>query len=84
MSGPPRIAFPNPTITSDIDEFGRRVSLGCLTGPFTTGLAPQGTDTGANFSLAQIEASPASFFSTFSRSAPRWIKLTFPSSRCPH
>ncbi|ORY58015.1 hypothetical protein BCR35DRAFT_271277 [Leucosporidium creatinivorum] len=61
-NGPPRIAFPNPTVTSPIDEFGRRVSVGCLQGPFTTGLAPTGTDTGEGFSLAQIEANPPGFF----------------------
>ncbi|SCZ90072.1 BZ3500_MvSof-1268-A1-R1_Chr9g10698 [Microbotryum saponariae] len=61
-NGPPRIAFPNPTITSPIDEFGRRVSIGCLQGPFTTGLAANGTDTGTNFTLAQIEQNPPGFF----------------------
>ncbi|GAA5869482.1 hypothetical protein JCM8547_001501 [Rhodosporidiobolus lusitaniae] len=61
-NGPPRIAFPNPTINSPVDEFGRRVSVGCLVGPFTTGLAPNGTDTGLNFTLSQIEANPPGFF----------------------
>ena len=57
-AGPPRIALPNP----EDDGTGKLVSSGCLQGPFTTGLAPQGTDTGEGFSLAEIEADPASFF----------------------
>ncbi|KAL8277928.1 hypothetical protein RQP46_009747 [Phenoliferia psychrophenolica] len=61
-SGPPRLAFPNPTVTSPIDVFGRRVSIGCLTAPFTTGILVNGTDTGTNFSLSQIEANPPMFF----------------------
>lgn len=99
-SGPPRLAFKNPTITSPVDEFGRRVSFGCLQGPFTTGvlangsefsfypqlphfqkglgsrvyqkrrtdipllffLSPSTADTGADFSLAEIEANPPAFF----------------------
>ncbi len=56
-SGPPRIAFPNPVD----DGSGTRTSSGCLQGPFTTGLAPNGTDTGTGFTLAQIEANPAGF-----------------------
>lgn len=56
-SGPPRIAFPNPAPVGD----GPRTSSGCLQGPFTTGVAPEGTDTGDGFSLAQIEANPAGF-----------------------
>jgi len=43
-AGPPRIAFPNPTSDSPIDEFGRRTSYGCLKGPFTTGVAPNGSE----------------------------------------
>ena len=42
-----------------------RVSAGCMSGPFTTGvLAPPmtGVDTGTGFKLAQIEANPAGFF----------------------
>ena len=68
-NGPPRIAFPNPTITGDIDERGRRVSVGCQQGPFTTGLAPNGTDTGTGFSLSQIEANPPGFFTDAHTSA---------------
>ncbi|GAA2565018.1 CHRD domain-containing protein [Pseudonocardia hydrocarbonoxydans] len=58
MAGPPRIAFPNP----EDDGSGALRSEGCLQGPFTTGVAPEGTDTGEGFSLAQIEADPSSFF----------------------
>ena len=57
-AGPPRIALPNP----EDDGSGSLVGSGCLQGPFTTGLAPQGTDTGSGFSLAQLEADPAAFF----------------------
>ena len=57
-AGPPRIALPDP----EDDGSGRLVSSGCLEGPFTTGLAPEGTDTGAGFSLAQIEANPSASF----------------------
>ncbi|MGA9872418.1 MAG: CHRD domain-containing protein, partial [Rhodococcus sp. (in: high G+C Gram-positive bacteria)] len=56
-SGPPRLAFPNP---EPIGE-GPRTSSGCMQGPFTTGLAPDGTDTGTGFELASIEANPAGF-----------------------
>jgi hypothetical protein len=41
---PPRIAFSNPTVTSPIDGFGRRVSIECVTGPFTTGIMPNGSE----------------------------------------
>jgi len=56
-SGPPRLAFPNP-----IGDDKRRVSVGCLTGPFTTGLMMNGADTGAGFKVKQIEQNPAGFF----------------------
>ncbi len=58
QAGPPRIAFPNP----EDDGSGRLVSSGCLQGPFTTGVVVDGADTGADFTLAQIEADPSSFF----------------------
>ncbi|GAA5824808.1 hypothetical protein JCM5353_006906 [Sporobolomyces roseus] len=61
-AGPPRIAFPNPTSDSPIDEFGRRTSYGCLKGPFTTGVVTNGTDSAEGFSLSQIEANPPAFF----------------------
>lgn len=57
VSGPPRIAFPNPTPVGD----GPRTSSGCLQGPFTTGVVRDGADTGTGFSLAQLEANPAGF-----------------------
>ncbi|KAF2730020.1 hypothetical protein EJ04DRAFT_501294 [Polyplosphaeria fusca] len=57
-SGPPRIAFPNP---QGPDE--RRVSYGCLTGPFTTGLKGEdGRDTGDGFHVGQIVKGPEGFF----------------------
>ena len=66
-AGPPRIALPNP----EDDGSGRLVSSGCLEGPFTTGLAPEGTDTGEGFTLAQIEANPSAFFTdTHTQASP--------------
>ncbi|KAG9202415.1 hypothetical protein G6514_004391 [Epicoccum nigrum] len=56
-AGPPRIAFPNP---AGPDE--RRISTGCLTGPFKTGILANGVDTGDNFHVRQIVANPAGFF----------------------
>ncbi|SCX55489.1 CHRD domain-containing protein [Klenkia marina] len=65
QAGPPRIAFPNP----EDDGTGRLVSSGCLQGPFTTGVAPDGTDTGQGFTLDQIEANPSAFFTDTHTSA---------------
>ena len=57
-SGPPRIAFPNP-----VGDGKRRLSVGCLTGPFTTGMnGPDGMDTGSEFMVKHIEDNPAGFF----------------------
>ncbi|KAH7130126.1 hypothetical protein B0J11DRAFT_557331 [Dendryphion nanum] len=56
-SGPPRLAFPNP-----VGPDHRRVSYGCLTGPFTTGIAPGGVDTGTGFHVKQIVENPKGFF----------------------
>lgn len=57
VSGPPRIAFPNPAPIGD----GPRASSGCLQGPFTTGVVKDGMDTGAGFTVSQIEANPGAF-----------------------
>lgn len=58
--GPPRIAFPNPVEQPD----GTFTSSGCLQGPFTTGVrnADTGVDTGAGFTVQQIEDDPTAFF----------------------
>jgi hypothetical protein len=56
-TGPPRIAIPDPVGDDKI-----RRSVGCMTGPFTTGILANGVDTGTGFKLAQIEANPAGFF----------------------
>jgi len=62
MSGPPRIAFPNPTIVPGSNV---RAAYGCLTAPFVTGLtgADNVTDTGSasGFTIADIEANPAGY-----------------------
>uniref|UniRef100_A0A8H7K3K1 CHRD domain-containing protein n=1 Tax=Bionectria ochroleuca TaxID=29856 RepID=A0A8H7K3K1_BIOOC len=57
-AGPPRIAFPNPV------EIGPslRSSIGCIRGPFTTGVLANGKDTGEGFHVRQIEENPAGFF----------------------
>lgn len=57
MSGPPRLAFPNPMG----DDHVRR-SVGCIVGPFTTGVLANGVDTGTGFHVSQIEENPAGFF----------------------
>jgi len=57
-AGPPRIAFPNPEDAGD----GTLRREGCMQGPFTTGIMAGGADTGAGFTLDQIEADPAAFF----------------------
>ncbi|KAL8953260.1 MAG: hypothetical protein Q9222_000865 [Ikaeria aurantiellina] len=56
-NGPPRLAFPNP-----VGDGHERSSVGCLSGPFTTGLFVNGTDTGTGFKVSQIEENPAGFF----------------------
>ncbi|KAH8728228.1 hypothetical protein GQ44DRAFT_676492 [Phaeosphaeriaceae sp. PMI808] len=57
-AGPPRLAFPNPKGPDH-----RRVSYGCLTGPFTVGIKnAQGVDNGAAFHVKQIVANPSGFF----------------------
>ncbi|OAA37841.1 chrd [Metarhizium rileyi] len=57
-AGPPRIALPNPEGPED----GRRTSLGCLEGPFLTGVKANGKDTGEGFHVRQIEENPSAFF----------------------
>ncbi|KAI7784411.1 hypothetical protein LA080_009910 [Diaporthe eres] len=59
-SGPPRIAFPNPQPL--VDNKDVRNSVGCLTGPFKTGLLANGVDTGTGFKVASIEKKQAGFF----------------------
>ncbi|EJT75029.1 hypothetical protein GGTG_08867 [Gaeumannomyces tritici R3-111a-1] len=61
QAGPPRISFPNPEPANSGPEVVKR-SSGCLQGPFTTGIQANGRDTGTGFTLAQIEANPAGFF----------------------
>lgn len=59
-SGPPRIAFPNPIPVAGNNAV--RNSVGCLTGPFKTGVLANGVDTGDGFTVANIENNPAGFF----------------------
>jgi hypothetical protein len=60
-TGPPRIAFPNPLPIGDDSAVVRR-SVGCLTGPFLTGVLSNGIDTGTAFTVKDIEENPAGFF----------------------
>ncbi|KAK4890295.1 hypothetical protein LTR49_028743, partial [Elasticomyces elasticus] len=60
-TGPPRLALPNPLPVSDSPKV-TRYSKGSLKGPFTTGVVINGVDTGAGFTVSQIEANPAGFF----------------------
>lgn len=58
-SGPPRVVFPDPTDAGD----GTLTSSGCMQGPFTTGIeTDDGGDAGDGFSLAEIEADPATYY----------------------
>ncbi|RGP64918.1 hypothetical protein FSPOR_7664 [Fusarium sporotrichioides] len=56
-SGPPRIAFPNP-----VGDEKSRNAVGCLQGPFRTGVMVDGEDSGVGFTVAEIEKNPAKFF----------------------
>jgi hypothetical protein len=52
------IAFPNPT-----GKDGILNGVGCLKGPFVTGLGPdEDSDHGDGFHVKQIEENPAGFF----------------------
>ncbi|KAI4594465.1 hypothetical protein KJ359_008254 [Pestalotiopsis sp. 9143b] len=63
QNGPPRIAFPNPVPVDALHPEGKRISVGCATGPFTTGInGADGLDTGYNFSVQEIEDDPSAFF----------------------
>lgn len=62
LNGPPRLAFPNPVAVNANVPQGKRLSVGCMTGPFTTGIITNGVDTGAGFQVSQIESDPKSFF----------------------
>ena len=56
-SGPPRIALANP-----VGDDKKRRSVGCVAGPFKTGIVANGVDSGDGFSVKQIEDNPAGFF----------------------
>ncbi|TKA31021.1 hypothetical protein B0A50_01989 [Salinomyces thailandicus] len=59
QAGPPRLAIPNPVPVGDGQK---RISIGCMMGPFETGIISNGQDTGAGFEVRQIEQNPAGFF----------------------
>ncbi|KAI1853667.1 hypothetical protein JX265_003999 [Neoarthrinium moseri] len=62
QNGSPRIAFPNPVAVDEHKPEGKRVSVGCVSGPFTTGVITNGADTGTGFHVSQIEKDPKGFF----------------------
>ncbi|KAF7549797.1 hypothetical protein G7046_g8231 [Stylonectria norvegica] len=78
-AGPPRIAFPNP----EGDEY-RRSSLGCLKGPFKTGVVTDGNDSGDGFTVKQIEDNPAAFFTDThsSLAVPGAVRGQLDSGKC--
>jgi hypothetical protein len=60
QSGPPRLVFADPSSASESDP---RTSAACLQGPFTTGVTGDaGTDTGAGFTVAELEADPTAYY----------------------
>lgn len=74
-AGPPRLAFPNPTfVRNDTNGVEIRESIGCAQGPFRTGVAPNGTDTGSasGFTLKTLEQDGGSgfFADTHTRAFP--------------
>ncbi|KAH7157220.1 hypothetical protein EDB81DRAFT_945557 [Dactylonectria macrodidyma] len=56
-AGPPRIVFANP-----VGDDRRRNSVGCVKGPFLTGILTDGVDTGTGFTVKKIEDNPTNFF----------------------
>ncbi|KAF2005948.1 hypothetical protein P154DRAFT_518184 [Amniculicola lignicola CBS 123094] len=58
-SGPPRIAFPNPHPVGGVDAL--RQSIGCLQGPFLTGVMVEGKDSGEGFHVSSLETNPTAF-----------------------
>merc|ERR1711988_2035057 len=59
QAGPPRLAFPNPV---PVGDGKKRISIGCMMGPYETGIASNGQDTAAGFTVKQIEDNPSAFF----------------------
>ncbi|KAL8784714.1 MAG: hypothetical protein Q9213_003810 [Squamulea squamosa] len=74
-NGPPRLAFPNP-----VGDGHERFSVGCLQGPFTTGLLSNGIDTGTGFKISQIQDNPSGFFADVhsSLAVPGAVRGQFP------
>lgn len=61
-AGPPRITLPNPVLIDTTQPLSKRISVGCVRGPFTTGVLANGVDTGYGFQVRQIERNPSGFF----------------------
>ncbi|KAK6062579.1 hypothetical protein SCUP515_13231 [Seiridium cupressi] len=75
-NGPPRIVFPNPVLYDSSNVLNKRISIGCMNGPFTTGLLANGIDSGFGFHVRQIEANPSGFFTDVhsSRAVPGAVR----------
>ncbi|KAL8891587.1 MAG: hypothetical protein Q9192_005724 [Flavoplaca navasiana] len=75
QNGPPRLVFPNPMGDGDV-----RTSVGCMMGPFTTGLIRNGQDTGIGFRVQQIQDNPSGFFADLhsSLAVPGAVRGQFP------
>ncbi|GKT84476.1 CHRD superfamily protein [Colletotrichum tofieldiae] len=54
------IALPNPAPVEGSQDIRR--SIGCLSGPFRTGVNTTGVDSGEGFAVRQIEENPSDFF----------------------
>jgi hypothetical protein len=72
-AGPPRLAFRAsshlvllegwpPAANPQYQANGKLQSLGCLIGPFETGVVVNGSDTASGFKVSQIEENPSGFF----------------------
>ncbi|KAL8773218.1 MAG: hypothetical protein Q9209_001894 [Squamulea sp. 1 TL-2023] len=74
-NGPPRLVFPNPVGDGNV-----RFSVGCMQGPFTTGILANGVDTGTGFRVSQIQANPSGFFADLhsSLAVPGAVRGQFP------
>merc|ERR1712098_533237 len=65
VATPDQVVNANNTATPGPADTGAdtvKVSMGCMVGPFTTGVLANGTDTGAGFTVKQIEENPSNFF----------------------
>ncbi|KAJ1333133.1 CHRD domain-containing protein [Microdochium nivale] len=83
LSGPPRIAFPNPEPVGGPDSNIRR-SIGCLKGPFETGIKANDVDTGVGFTIKMLEENPSAFNADThsSLAVPGAVRGQFGDNKC--